>query len=270
MKYKLLCIDIDGTLLDDGKKIRPETIKCLKAASNQGLRIALASGRMPAGVDIIEQGLGIACIKACNAGTYILMGDACIASEHISNHMMKEVAQKIAAKHNIPLWVYQERDWFVTGIDDYVKREMKIIPYQPEAVNAAQLADKWEKEGKRPNKLLLAAAPDMIHAMCQEMEAQAWHEIDMARSADCFIEIFPRGASKGAALSAICRKLGIRLEETIAIGDQELDIPMIEAAGFGVAMGNAIAQLKEKADFVTKSNNEAGIAYALEYLNIIE
>ena len=62
----------------------------------------------------------------------------------------------------------------------------------------------------------------------------------------------------------ICRNLQIDLKDTVAFGDQELDLPMILAAGTGIAMGNAIPLLKEKADFVTKSNNEAGVAYALE------
>lgn len=264
MKYKLLCIDIDGTLLDDNKKILPQTKSCLRAAYDQGIRIALASGRMPAGVDIIEKELGIECIKICNAGTYIFMGETCIGSQHMSNTVMKEVWQKITQTYNVPLWIFQERDWFVTGIDAYVEREMKIIPYRPKVVNAGILADKWDQEGKRPNKLLVAAKPDMIQAIYRKMEAQAWHEVDMARSADFFLEIFPRDVNKGTALDTICKKLDINPKETIAIGDQELDIPMIEAAGVGIAMGNAITQLKEKADFVTASNNESGIACALE------
>ena len=89
--------------------------------------------------------------------------------------------------------------------------------------------------------------------------------MDAACSAESYLEIFPKGMDKGKALGIICRKLGIKKEETIAFGDEELDIPMIEAAGTGVAMGNAIEALKAKADFVTKTNNEAGIAVALEY-----
>ena len=96
------------------------------------------------------------------------------------------------------------------------------------------------------------------------MKEKDWKDIDMACSAADFIEIFPKGMTKGRALSLICNKLGINIEETVAFGDQELDIPMIEAAGIGIAMGNAIQELKDKAAFITKSNNEAGIAYAIE------
>ena len=89
-------------------------------------------------------------------------------------------------------------------------------------------------------------------------------DVDMARSSENYLEIFPKGVTKGEALAAVCGKLNIKLEEAIAFGDQELDIPMLKKAGVGVAMGNAIEEVKEAADFVTKSNNDAGIAYALE------
>ena len=90
-------------------------------------------------------------------------------------------------------------------------------------------------------------------------------DIDQASSSDIFIEIFPSGVDKGEALREICRNLEIDRNEVVAFGDHELDIPLIEAAGIGIAMGNAIPELKEKADFVTKTNNEAGISYALEH-----
>lgn len=70
MKYKLICMDIDGTLLDDDKKLLPQVKQSLLDVAKKGVYIALASGRMPAGVDNIEKELGIQCIKICNAGTY--------------------------------------------------------------------------------------------------------------------------------------------------------------------------------------------------------
>lgn len=266
MKYKLVCIDIDGTLLNDEKKIPEQVKECLRNLSDQGIRIALASGRMPAGIDLIEKELGIECIKICNAGAYILVGEKCIAEECLSNNTMRDVYRMFAEKNGIPMWIFQKRYWFVTAIDKFIKREVEIIPYQPEIVVLDQLAEKWDREDKRPNKLLLAAEPEKTDAIYREMKAHNWRDIDMARSAYTFIEIFPKGIDKGKALKTVCRKLDIDPKATIAIGDQELDIPMIEAAGVGIAMGNAIASLKEKADFVTRTNNEAGVAYALEHL----
>lgn len=264
-KYRLICADIDGTLLDDNKRLLPQVKQSLRNAAKKGIRIALASGRMPAGVDLIENELGIPCIKICNAGTYVCLGEQCIAMETLLPDTMKNIYLHMAKKNHLPLWIFQEREWYVTDVDPYIEREIEIIHYRPEVVSADQMTDQWNREKKGPNKLLIAADPEIIRNIEQEMTAWNLPDIDMARSADTFLEIFPKGVTKGTALSAICSSLDIPLGDTIAFGDHELDIPLIETAGMGIAMGNAIGQLKEKADFVTKSNNEAGIAYALEY-----
>ena len=264
-KYKLICADIDGTLLDDNKKLLPKVKESLRDAAKKGIRIALASGRMPAGVDAVEKELGMPCIKICNAGTYILLGDQCISMSTLLPGTMENIYVDIAKKNQLPLWIFQEKEWYVTDIDSYIEREIEIIRYHPEVVSVKKMAEQWEKEKTGPNKLLIAADPEIIKTVYQEMADKNWQDVDMACSADTFLEIFPKGVSKGTAISAICDKLDISLEDTIAFGDHELDIPMIENAGVGVAMGNAIDELKKKADFVTKTNNEAGIAYALEY-----
>ena len=260
----MLCLDIDGTLVTDDSRIPAPVIESLSNAAAQGIKIALVSGRMPAGVNKIEKELGIECIKVCNAGTYILMGERCISAQYLPIHVVWYVYREFAEKRKIPLWIFQEEDWYVTGIDRFVEREAKIVSYQPTVVDIEQLEKKWTQEKKGPNKLLVAADEELTLIILEEMEACGRQGFDMARSAATYIEIFPRGVDKGKALYTICRALNIGSEETIAIGDQELDIPMIEAAGIGIAMGNAIPELKEKADFVTKTNNEAGIAYALE------
>lgn len=263
--YRLICVDIDGTLLDDEKKLLPQVKQSLRNAAKKGIRIALASGRMPAGVDLLEEELGIPCIKICNAGTYVFLGDKCIAMETLLPSTMKNIYLHMAKKNNLPLWIFQEREWYVTDVDHYIEREIEIIRYHPEVVSVDKLADQWNREKTGPNKLLIAADPEIIRNIQQEMTAWNLPDVDMACSADTFLEIFPKGVTKGTALSAICDTLDIPLKDTIAFGDHELDIPLIETAGLGIAMGNAIDRLKEKADFVTRSNNEAGIAYALEY-----
>ena len=265
MKYKLLCIDIDGTLLDDDKNLLPQVVESLKKETEKGVKIALISGRMPAGTDLIEKELGIQCVKACNAGSYIMMGDTCISSRTLQPKTMRIIYNEIAKKNHLPLWIFREEKWFVTDIDKQVKKEIEIIRYEPEVIDAEAMASKWEKEGIGPNKLLIAAESDKIPGLYKEIEALGLSDIDQASSSDIYIEIFPNGVDKGEALRAICRKLDINRNEVAAFGDHQLDIPLIEAAGIGIAMGNAIPELKEKADFVTKTNNEAGISYALEH-----
>ena len=264
MKYKLICVDVDGTLLDDRKRV-PELVKeSLQKAAGMGIQIALVTGRMPAGAELVEKGLGIPCIKACSAGTYVLLGDQCIHMDYMMPKVMREIYVEFALKNDLPLWIFQGRKWYVTAVDEYVRQEIEIIQYEPEIVDMDRLVQNWEEDGVGPNKLLIVADAETVCRIEREMEAMNLPEVDMARSAENYLEIFPKGVTKGEALAAVCEKLHIPLEETIAFGDQELDIPMIRKAGLGIAMGNAIDEVKEAADAVTKSNNEAGIACALE------
>lgn len=264
MEYKLICTDIDGTLLNDEKKLPLRAKQSLQAAVESGIAIALVSGRMPSGVNLVEKELGISCIKVCNAGTCIFVGETCMQAEYLSNETMRRLYRTIAKTYRIPLWIFRNQEWFVTGWDDYIEKETGFVAYHPRIVDADALADQWDREGKSPNKLLFAAPSEVIQNICQEITVQKDMEIDTAKSADIFLEIFPKGVSKGTALKQICKLLRIQPEETIAFGDHELDIPLIEAAGIGVAMGNGISALKEKADLITGTNNEAGIADALE------
>ena len=89
MKYKMICLDIDGTLLDDNKHIQLQVKESLHRASEQGILIALSTGRMPAGAELIEQELGIECIKICSAGTYTIRHDQCIDAEYMPNEAVR-------------------------------------------------------------------------------------------------------------------------------------------------------------------------------------
>lgn len=265
MKYRLLCVDLDGTLLTDDKKIRMQDIKALQKAADQGVKIALITGRMPAAAEPIARELGIPCIMACNAGTYILEKDQCIHAEYLPLEAMKGIYESIKP-FGIPLWIFRDKQWYVTGKDRYVEQEEGLIQYKADLACVEELIVKWEREGMEPNKVLVGADPELVQTIYGILKHR--QDVDMACSSPNYLEIFPKGMNKGKALKLICEKKKIRREETAAFGDQELDIPMLEAAGTAIAMGNAIERIKEKADYVTKTNNEAGIAYAIEhYLN---
>lgn len=262
MKYKMLCIDVDGTLLTDDKEISGQDIEAIRKASEQGAKIALITGRMPAATDMIVRRLGIPCIRACNAGTYIMKGEKRIHAEYLSAETMTAVAECVGT-FGIPLWIFRDRQWYVTAKDPYVKAEEKLIDHIAQEVSAEALARKWLRERTGPNKLLVGAGPSIVQEVYAVLRRR--QDVDMACSSENYLEIFPRGMNKGKALRLICEKEGVGIKETVAFGDQELDIPMIETAGISVAMGNAIEELKQKADYITKSNNESGIAYAIEH-----
>ncbi len=266
MRYRLFCIDLDGTLLTDEKKIKKQDIEALQKAADQGIKIALITGRMPAATEPVARDLGIPCIMACNAGTYILEQEHCIYTEYLSIETMKGIYETIKP-FGIPLWIFRNRQWYVTHKDRFVEVEERLIQYKAELASMEDIFQKWKKEDTGPNKVLIGAEPELVQTIYGILKPR--QDADMACSSPNYLEIFPVGMNKGKALRVICEKKGIERDGTVAFGDQELDIPMLEAAGTAVAMGNAIDRLKDSVDFVTKTNNEAGIAYAIEhYLNI--
>lgn len=264
---KLICIDIDGTLLNDVKEVLPEVKRAVKRQYEKGRKIALVSGRMPCAVRQVEEQLETDCIKICNAGTFIIVDGACVKEEVMSTQIMRQLYTSIDQKHHVPLWVYQGYNWYVTRTDSFVEKESGIIKYQPNVVNLYELAENWDKAGISPNKFLAAANEEKIDEIQTELKRWKNRAFDVARSSGNYLEIFPGNVNKGKAIVSLCDILNISTENVAAIGDHELDIPMIETAGIGIAMGNAIQILKEKADFVTMTNNEAGVAHALnDYL----
>ena len=263
--YRLLCLDLDGTLLTDEKEISREDIAVIRQMEQEGTSIALVTGRMPAATEGIVRKLGIPCILACDAGTYIEENDVCISSEYLPREAMEAVYQ-VVEQHHIPLWIFRHKDWMVTRVDEVVEEEIRTIQYTPKVVVLEELLEDWKRKEICPNKLLVGASPELVQKIYTQLREMRIKGIDMACSSENFLEIFPTGMNKGRALRLICEKKGIAREETIAIGDQELDVSMIEEAGLGIAMENGIEEIKKKADFVTRTNNEAGIAYALKTL----
>ena len=94
-------------------------------------------------------------------------------------------------KNNVPLWIFRNRKWYVTGIDKYVEREIKIIGCQPDVADAEELVSQWKKEKTGPSKLVIAAEANKISKIYNEIRDKNWQGVDIARSAETFLEIFP-------------------------------------------------------------------------------
>lgn len=263
MKTELICVDIDGTLLKNDKELSEEVKNSLTSAYNMGIKIALVSGRMPSGVTLIERKLGFPCIKICNAGTFIMSGNECLDSCYLDKEVMLKIYNVYSPKYNIPLWVFKNEKWYVTGIDRYIEKERVDIQTEPRLTDINSLYKGWANQFG-PNKILFGADPKIIQEIVDDLNERNLPEIDIARSADHFLEIFPKGVNKGTAMHRVCEIYSINPENTMAFGDHELDIPLIKEAGFGIAMGNAVEKLKAVADYVTLSNEEDGVAYAIK------
>ena len=172
MSYKLICLDVDGTLLNDEKRVPEPVRESLKRAHDRGIQIALVTGRMPAATELVERELSIPCIKACNAGTYILLGDECIHSRCLPPEAAWRIYEDFMARSHLPLWIFKGRKWYVTEVDYYVERESRIIHHKPELADMRELVRIWKEEGTGPNKLLVGAEPETVSRIQARMKVE--------------------------------------------------------------------------------------------------
>ena len=116
------------------------------------------------------------------------------------------------------------------------------------------------------NKVLITGEPAYVAQILDEFKAPYEGKMSIYRSDPYFIECMANGIDKAASLDVLCKKLGIKQDETIAFGDGYNDLSLIEYCGYGVAMENAVDEVKERANYITLSNNDNGIAYCLKQL----
>lgn len=266
MKYKLIAMDLDGTLNNDQKIITPKTNAALMDAQRSGVRLILASARPSPGLykerDVLQLQRFGGILMSYNGGRIV---DAASGQVLYETAMDKEVArQMLAFLKQLPVTPILDdgKQFYVEDMDgykvDYECRNNNMVCTQVEDLSAFL--------DFAPVKILMSVQPERIKTVQTQIAELLPESLAVVQTAPFYLEIIPRSINKGQGLREICHYLQIPLEETVAFGDAENDIPMLRAAGMGIAMGNAAEVVKAAADAVTLSNNDDGIAVALESL----
>lgn len=271
MKYKLLVLDVDGTLLNDEREISKRTLAALLKVQQMGVRIVLASGRPTYGLMPLAKTLELG-----NYGGFILSYNGCqiikaqngeILFERRINPEMLPYLEKKARKNGFAIFTYHD-DTLITDSPDneYIKNEallnnLKIIR-EDEFSTAIDFA---------PCKCMLVSDKEKaLIGLEQHWEKRLAGTLDAFRSEPYFLEVVPCGVNKANTLGALLEHLGVTREEVIAVGDGVCDVTMLQLAGMGVAMGHSQDSVKVCADYVTASNEEDGVALAVEKLILAE
>ena len=272
---KAILLDIDGTLTNSQKEITPKTRDALLAAQGKGVILVLASGRADVGLhrfaDILDmkhhQGVFVAFngAKSLNYETgeiYFEQAMTVDQGRRVLEHMKRfDVASVIDCGE----FMYTNDAYFTIQRDG---APWNIVEYEAhnngflvcEQRDLAACVD-WGI-----NKILNAGEPAYLQEVWQEMYAPFEGELSAMFTAPFYYEFTPLGVDKSRALAETFTALGIDPSEVAAFGDAQNDKPMMEWAGCGVAMGNAVDEVKAVADYVTLSCDEDGIAAALEHL----
>lgn len=266
-KTKALFLDLDGTLLNDQKEITPGNRSAIEKALAAGHRVVITTGRLL--VSAIEQarrldltGLGCYLITFNGGIIYDLGAKKVIFEKNVPLELVQAVFEE-ANRRGLHIQTYDERQVLVEPRcdDEAVRRYCSIILMTYSVVPSVAALT------REPAKLLLI---DFQNKAPLE-DFQAWvlerygDKLDSFFSCEQYLEVIPRGMSKGNALLQLAGLLGIPQKNTVAAGDAANDLSMIEAAGVGVAMCNGTEEVKAAADTITtRDNNHDGIAEVIE------
>lgn len=264
MNYRMIVLDLDGTLTNRDKVITPKTKAALMELKRQGGTIVLASGRPTYGVMPLAKELGLT-----EDGGYILSFNGgriieCKSGETVFKKELPVSSNKriigLAKEHGVNILTYED-DLIITPDpeDIYVKMEAEINKLEVKRVEGFE-----EYVDFAVVKFLLLDDGDYLAMVEPKVKAALGRDYSVYRSEPYFLEVLPKGIDKAASLERLLARLGMKKEEMIACGDGYNDLSMIRYAGLGVAMENAVLPVKNAADYVTLSNNDDGIAHVVE------
>lgn len=262
--YKILALDIDGTLTNTKKEVTGRVKSAIKKLYDKNIPVLLVSGRPTEGILPVAEEIKLiennGYILSFNGGKIIRAGDnKVIYSKAIDNDLVGDICD-FAEKNKLAILTYKDGKIITTDEnDEYVKIEARI-----NRLSTIKVEDMKKEAPKNPDKFLIVGKPEILEKKVIEMAEKFKGRLNIFRSEPYFMEIVPLGIDKAQSLEVLLNSLSLTREQLVACGDGRNDVTMIAYAGMGVAMENACEEVKAVADFVTASNDEEGVAVAIE------
>lgn len=270
-KIKMIGLDLDGTLLTDKKELTARTKAVISRTLSQGIVVLVATGRPWMGIpEELRNFPGMRYALTSNGARIIDAQEERVIEEHLLSPELALQALEICGKYDTLQEVYFDGQGYAPADKMAVVERYHRNPSMCEYMRKTRIpVDNIFKLVKEENRGL-----DKVQALFADMEerTQAWRELrevsglELVGSLRYNIEINTAGVNKGTGLVNLGKVLGIKREEIMAFGDGDNDIVMLKEVGIGVAMANAEDKVKETADYITLSNEEDGVAEAIEKL----
>jgi 5-amino-6-(5-phospho-D-ribitylamino)uracil phosphatase len=272
--YKILALDVDGTLLDRDSVLRPTTAAAVARAARAGIRPVLCTGRRYRRARPVAEQLGLDAPLVCNSGALVKdpAGHATLWRADFEAELLAEVLA-LFRRHDQPAVSFHDRDPddfdFVTArfptrrplFDEYVALNQPHAEIDPAWLDRAGTDRHFHvcAVGERPameafEAAILAALPGRVRTFVQKSP----------RYSGTMCEVIRPDASKWSAVLHLAERWGVDPSEVVAVGDDMNDKPMIEGAGLGVAMGHAPAEVRAAADLVTGDHDQDGVAALID------
>jgi Cof subfamily protein (haloacid dehalogenase superfamily) len=262
MEWKILALDLDGTVMAEGERISSRVLESLRMAERCGVHVVLATGRGDGPALRYAAKLGLTTPVICYHGAMIC--DPWTGHAIHEELMPTELAAQVVAwgqVHDRHLLLFADSQLWMREMrypqevyDRWMGLPLREMPILEQALRAGEI--------RRVHKLidLIPESESETPSLASTWRAAFGHLLQVMRSHPRFIELTPLHASKGRALAWLAQMWGISQAQVIAVGDAENDLSMIEWAGLGVAMGQAAAHVRAAADWVAPSVEEDGVA----------
>lgn len=238
-KYRLLALDMDGTLLNDEQIITPITVKWLQKAVHAGVHVCLSTGRAFTSAFPYAEQLGLETPMITVNGSEVWRAPHEIYRRSLMDPTLVRQMYELAKEDDIWFWAYSTE---------------KV--HKQDNWDGDVTGREWLKFGYHTED------DDLRHKLLLRLQDMGGLEI--TNSSPHNLEINPLGVNKAAGILEVCKLLGLDMSQVIAVGDSLNDLAAIQQAGLGVAMGNAQETVKEEADAVVASNNNDGIAEVVQ------
>jgi len=259
---RLVAMDLDDTLLKDDWTISPRVVKAIQKAQAQGVKMTIATGRMSISARPYAEQLGLDVPVITYHGAMVqqvLSGDI-LFRRVIPSAVAAEIVRYVLER-GVYIQVYLKNRVVAAELNEWSQDYERIASVTVEKGDLSALLGQ-EPEGVE--KILMMADEANLDQLAPLLKQHYGDKVHITKSKPYYLEMTDCSVNKGVALAALAERLGIAQAEVMAIGDSFNDLEMIKYAGLGVAMGNARSEIKEQADIITATNEEDGVAEAIE------
>jgi len=258
MKYKLLAVDVDGTLLNTRREITMHTKQRIQKAIGEGIVFTICSGRPVQGVKIITDMLEVDIPVITYNGAMVIAGGKVIFSCTMREEDVLQI-ERLGREWGTAIVIWADNELYVNEINERTLKYAQLSGVKPQVYS-----DVKKLISIGVSKVLWYDEIERINEFERRLDGLLSPSVNYHTSQPIYLEFVDKKVSKAVALEKMGEYYGIRREEMIAIGDGFNDLPMLEYAGLGVAMGNAPEEVKNAADYVTLSNDEDGVAKVID------
>ncbi|WP_089139670.1 sugar-phosphatase [Vibrio rumoiensis] len=262
--YKLIAIDMDGTLLNSSGKISEQNKQAIAQARQQGVHVVLASGRPLDGMRAALNELNMT-----QDSDYVISYNGSLVQTVASNAMIRQEILKGKDAKLLNDWA-QRLDVFIHAFsleEGLISPKSNRYTTHESEINNIALTERPFETLNDADPILKVMMVEEEHKLTQAIEqipSELHQQFTIVRSAPFFLEFMNPTSDKGSGVQALAEHLGIKASEVMTLGDAGNDHHMLKYAGLGIAMGNATEATKQIADYVTDTNDNSGVALAIE------